>query len=68
MYIRFLKYYQVSQILPAIVFELAILRNYRKTLKILNLSNKLSRIEGWIQFLFTLINYLINKDKCEFIN
>lgn len=34
---RFLKYYQVSQILPAIAFASAILRSYGKILKILSL-------------------------------
>ena len=46
LWIRFREYYQVSQILPAIVFELAILRSYEKTLQILNLSNKQSGTEG----------------------
>ncbi len=66
--IRFLEYSQVSQILPAIVFELAILRSYGKTLKILNLSNKPSGTKDWIQFLLTLTNYLIKKDELGFLN
>ena len=66
-YIRFLEYSQVSQILPAIVFELVILRSYGKTLKILNLSNKQSGTEGWIQLLLTLTNYLIKKDKSVYL-